>query len=412
LSEVRERSGCGSRRPRTLRDVTRTLHRWLGLVAGVVLLVSGVTGSTLVFRSEIDAALNPHLLRVSPGETRAPLQAMLDSVLRQYPSDPLPARVHMPATADGTLEFWMGPAPDRYVYTDPYSGALLGARKPTEFLTGWLFLLHSHMLSGEFGNKVAGTAALALVLLSLSGIIVWRPRRAPWKMPAQWRAALVVERGGTKRFPFQVHRALGFYASVLLLIAGTTGASLVFPQQFERGAHALMGTRPAIAAAPPAIDSPALATRALPLDTLLAIAERAQPGGAITYLYLPTKPGETFRVRKRLPGEEHPTGKSFVHVDPATGHVLGVEDGTRAPRGARLYSILYPLHIGVLGGTATRLLAVLVGLSVPTLAITGALVWWRRRERRRCHGETRVRRTVRARAWEDPAIRGRGESHG
>ena len=69
-------------------------------------------------------------------------------------------------------------------------------------------------------------------------------------------------------------------------------------------------------------------------------------------------------------------------MDPSTGRVLAVENGATAPRGARLYSILYPLHIGVLGGTATRLLAVAVGLSLPLLAITGVLVW-RQRGRRR-----------------------------
>ena len=355
------------------------MHRWLGLAAGSLLVVTGLTGSALVFRSEIDAALNPQLLRVTPAATRASLQAMLDSVRRRHPSDPPPMRVRMPLEADGALEFWLGSGPDRYVYADPYSGAVLGSRAPTEFLTGWLFLLHSQLLSGAVGNTVAGIAALILVLLSVSGIIAWWPRRAPWMAWSQWRAALTVKRHcGAKRLTFDLHRTLGFYASVMLFIAGITGASLVFTKSFERAAHALMGTRPAVTAgvAPEAAREAARGT--LPLDTLLAIAERAQPGGVVSYLYLPTKPGDAFRVRKRLPGEEHPNGKSFVNVDPATGRVLAIEDGAHAPRGARLYSILYPLHIGVLGGTATRLLAMLVGLSLPTLAITGALVWWRR----------------------------------
>jgi uncharacterized iron-regulated membrane protein len=61
----------------------------------------------------------------------------------------------------------------------------------------------------------------------------------------------------------------------------------------------------------------------------------------------------------------------------------------RAPSGARLFSILYPLHIGVLGGVATRLLAVAAGLSLPLLAVTGALAWWRRRVLWRAAGTAR-----------------------
>jgi uncharacterized iron-regulated membrane protein len=162
-----------------------------------------------------------------------------------------------------------------------------------------------------------------------------------------------------------------------------TGASLVFPEAFQRAAYWVTGTRPPAPVPRPSPVGASPARANLSADSLLAIAERAQPGGAVSYLYLPTAPGETFRVRKRLPGEEHPNGKSFVHVEPTTGRVLAVQDGARASRGERLYSVLYPLHIGVLGGTATRALAGLTGLSLPLLAITGALAWWRRGRRAR-----------------------------
>lgn len=361
---------------RRVRGSVLWLHRVLGLTVGLVLVISGLTGASLVFRAEIDATLNPHLLRVPPAAARAALQPILDDVARRFPSEPAAARIRMPRDAHGTYEIWLGAAPDRYVYADPYRGTILGDRAPTEFLTGWLFLAHSHLLSGEVGHTVAGVCALALIVLSLTGIVVWWPRRAPWIAWAQWRAALTVARGrGTKRLTYDLHRVVGFYASLLLCMAGITGASLVFHEVFERGAHLLAGTR----ATPVRTVLAPSAPSTLPADALLAAAERALPGGAISYLYVPTAPGETFRVRKRLPGEEHPNGKTFVHVNPATGEVLATEDGTRSPRGARLYSILYPLHIGVLGGTGTRILAAVTGLCLPLLAVTGALLWWRRR---------------------------------
>lgn len=350
------------------------LHRMLGLTVGLVLVVTGLTGSALVFRAEIDAALNPRLLKVEPTAAPAALQGVLDEVARRHP-EAVTTRIRMPRDASGTYELWLGAAPDRYVYADPYRGTILGDRGPTEFLTGWLFLAHSHLLSGEFGHTVAGVCALALVVLSLSGIIIWWPRRSPWKAWGAWRAALTIpRRGPSKRVTYDLHRAVGFYASLFLFAAGVTGASLVFHEAFERGAHLVAGTQPVpVRAVSSAIDAPAL-----PVDSLLAAAERALPGGSISYLYMPTVAGQAFRVRKRMPGEEHPNGKSFVHVDPATARVLAVENGTQAPRGARWYSVLYPIHIGVLGGTITRVLTVLVGLSLPLLAVSGALVWWRR----------------------------------
>lgn len=354
----------------------------LGLAVGLFLVITGLTGSALVFRHEIDTALNPRLLRVTPAERRAPIQPIVDRVARVFP-DETPTRVRMPQRADGTYEFWLGSAPDLYVYADPYSGEILGARRPTEFLTGWLFLVHSQLLSGEPGKTFAGIVALVLVALSLSGLVVWWPRRAPWRAWSQWRAGLTVARGASgSRVAFDLHRAVGFYASLLLFVAGVSGASLVFHEAFERGAHWITFSTPA-PGEPALLRAAAPASDALPADSLLAIAERALPGGTISYLYLPAAPGQSFRVRKRLPGEEHPNGKSFVHVEPATGEVRATEDGSRAVRGARLYSILYPLHIGVLAGAWTRALALLTGLSLPVLAVTGVLVWWRRRRRAR-----------------------------
>lgn len=366
-------------RPRGLRDLARTLHRVLGLAAGFFLVVIGLSGSALVFRAEIDRALDPHLLVATPAPTRAPLQPALDEVARRHPGEPV-TRVRVPQRADGTYELWLGAAPSRYVYVDPGSGAVLGERRPTEFLTGWLFLLHSHLLAGEAGHLVAGVAALALVALSISGIVTWWPRRAPWQAWRPWWQSMTVARGvGAKRATYDLHRAAGFWTSALLLLAGVTGASLVFHEAFQRMAYAVTATSPE----PRPRYAPPRAAPMLAVDSLVAIARRVQPGGVTSYLYLPTGPGQTFRVRQRLAGETHPNGKSFVHLDPGSGRTLDVEDGARAPRGARLYSMLYPLHIGVVGGVGTRVLAMLVGLALPVLAVTGAMVWWRRIRRRR-----------------------------
>ncbi len=37
-----------------IRDLTFTLHRYLGLAVGLVLIIVGLTGSLLVFEKEID----------------------------------------------------------------------------------------------------------------------------------------------------------------------------------------------------------------------------------------------------------------------------------------------------------------------------------------------------------------------
>ena len=342
------------------------LHRWVGLLAGVLLAVIGLTGSALVFRAEIDRALNPRLLVVEPRGTARPLGDLVAAASAAFPDD-VPRRVRFAQRADAPVEVWMGLKPDRFVYVDPYTARVLGARRPTEFLTGWLFEVHAHLLAGETGHLVVGIGALILVGLAISGLWVWWPGRR------KVRTALTVARDrGRRRLVFDLHRAGGFYVAGFLLLSGVTGASLVFHERFEAALNGAFRSAP-IPPPPTAASSPALPR--LPLDSALAVAERVAPGGYVSYVYVPAGPADPTVVRKRLPGELHQNGKTFVYVDPRDGRVLGLVSGPAAPTGARVYSALYPLHTGVTGGLPTRLLLVLVGLTPAALFVSGVLMW-------------------------------------
>lgn len=358
------------------------LHRWGGLLVGLVVAVLGLSGSALVFRDEIDRALNPHLLvvaPVAPGPAR-PLQPALDALAARFPDEPA-TRLRMPRRPDASVEVWLGAAPTRYAYVDPGTGRLLGDRRPTEFLTGWLFDLHAHLLAGEAGHQLAGWAAWGLVGLTLSGLVAWWPGRG------KVRLALGVARGrGARRRTYDLHRAGGFWASALLLVSAVTGASLVFHEAFQGALDRVTGA-PAVPAPPRAASPPS--APALPVDQALAAAARRVPDGVASYVYLPARPDAPVQVRLRRAGEPHPNGKTFVHLDPRTGAVLAVADGPGAPLGARLYSALYPIHIGVVGGPATRLLLVVVGLVPAGLCGTGLWLWRARRRAGRARAVSR-----------------------
>lgn len=357
---------------RGLRRAAVLTHRVLGLVTGLALGITGLTGSALVFRPELDRALAPALLRVAPGTTRASLREAIDLVHERFPGEAI-ARIRMPARADASLEFTLEGAPARQVYADPWRGTLLGARFETDAAMGWLFQLHSHWLAGERGKQVGGWLGIILVVMGVSGLVAWWPRPG-----ADPRRGLRVRWGtGGHRVQFDLHRAVGFWSSPFLLLAGLTGAALVFTDAARGTLGALLPGERAASAAPRATSPAALPS--LGADSLLAIAEATQPGGTISYITLPTGSTGTFRVRRRLPGELHPNGRSMVSLDPRTGAVLERYDARGASLAARADYAGYPLHIGRVGGFATRLLAVLVGLMPVLLGITGACIWWRRR---------------------------------
>lgn len=360
-----------------MRKLIFNLHLYLGLTLGLLLVSAGVTGSALVFREEIDAALNPHLLRVSPGPEPLSLQRIVDRVRVAYPATP-PARIQLPREPGETHELTLGGEEGRLVYVDPYRGTILGSRLPTDHFAGWLFEWHTTLLVGETGEQVMGTAALLLLVLVATGGVVWWPgvRRLADGFRVRWGASW-------KRVNWDVHRVGGIWSTAFLTVVAVTGASLVFHDAFMAGLNRVTHSPPR--PVPPVVEV-RLGEAVLPLDSLVRLANRALPGGEVTYVTLPAKPEAALTVRKHFAEELHPNGRNFVYLDPWSGEVLAVEHALRAPAGTRAYNVLYPIHIGRWGGIASRIAYALLGLTPLVLFVSGCLMWWNRTRGKRRRG--------------------------
>lgn len=355
----------------------RRVHLLCAIGTGAVLVVAGVTGSALVFRDELDRALNPALLNVEPnGSRRITASAAVATASSAFP-DAAVARVELPRAADEPFEVVMKGADPLQVYVHPYTGALLGARRQSAAFTQQLFELHTTLLAGRNGEIVMGITGLLLVAMCLTGVVVWssvirRGRRAIF-------AAVTTARfSNWRRANFDVHRVVGIWSSLLLAISGTTGAALVFHE-------AAAGFLDRVTQSAPRPSSPqinAATERRLSPDALVAIARTQISDLAPYYIIFPADPGAPAVVRGRVPGELHPNGRNFIYLHPQTGEVLELEAARGAPRGTRMYDTFYPVHIGRWGGVPVRLVYVMLGLTPLMLAITGGVAWWNRRGRR------------------------------
>lgn len=360
----------------SVRRWARWVHRWGGLVVGLLFVLSGLSGSALVFRRELDRALNPSLLRAAPAAATPSLARALAVAATHRPGVRF-STVRMPRESDGTYEFWHGTDPVRAVFVDPWRGAVLGERAEDAHPLGWLYLLHSHLLAGERGQQVIGVAGVLLMLVGASGLVLWWPR-ATWALA--WQSVSQVRRDlGDARARYDLHRVVGFWSSVLLLVAGFTGTSLVFHDAFEAGLSSAFGDARRMPSAPAVVT---VRGAPLSLDSLVRLAKQRQPDGAPSYILLPNTPSAPITIRQQLAGERHPNGRSFVTLDPYSGNVLAEWDAREAPAGARTYYALYPLHIGRTGGAVTRTLAVLAGITPLLLFISGTQIWWQRRRQR------------------------------
>ena len=363
------------------RKLILKVHLVLSLAAGAVLVLAGLTGSALVFREEIDRALDPSVHqapRPAHGNSaKASLAAVLERVRRAHPEH-RPMYVRMPRVEGGSYEFWIDAPDGRLVYADPYTGGVLGSRVPGETLTGWLHDLHVELLLGEAGHTVQGVAGLALVALTVTGALLWWPgvRHLGRGFRVSWRAPW-------KRVNYDLHKAVGAVGAPLLFVAGLTGAALVF---HEAARWALDG----ITASPPAPKPPASTPRGsgtdhlapADIDAAIAAAAAVLPRARTTWVYLPEAEDDAFTIRLKLPEEAHPNGSNFVYVDRYSGRVLRADLTPQQSAGARAFNLLYPSHTGVVWGLPGRLLGALAGV-LPLVLLTTGLILWRSRWRRK-----------------------------
>lgn len=353
------------------RRLLRRLHLWLALGLGLLVVLLGLSGSLLVYRLEIDRALNPGLWQAANAGERS-LTAVLARVAEAYP-DGTVRFVRLPDSADRAFEVWMrlGAAAKR-IYVAPDGSAILGARGAHAGLIGFLDAFHNHLFLGKPLAHVLGLAAGAGLLAVISGLVLWWPRGRGWR-----RAFRVRWRGHWLKTAYDLHRFAGVVAAPLLLLSFVTGLSLVY---HETARTALVGTlggpaRPEVA--------PGLAgsveTPMTP-DRLLAIARAEMPAATATWT-IPGGGARAFVVRFRAVGASHPNGNSYVALHPGSGEVLERHAAATAGPGQQAADLRYPLHIGTALGAYGRPMTAALGALPAVLFGTGVLFWWRRRQR-------------------------------
>src|SRR5262249_11260893 len=118
---------------------------------------------------------------------------------------------------------------------NPYTGEDLGNPTPLGILiVSKLLQLHDDLLGGDTGRSVNGLLALLVIVLALTGIVVW------WPGIKTWRRSLIVHKNvGWRRFTWDLHSMLGFWTLGFVLLFGLSGAYLGNPQPFQDLAHCI-----------------------------------------------------------------------------------------------------------------------------------------------------------------------------
>ena len=352
-----------------IRRTAFKLHRYLGLIAGLIIVIVGLTGSLLVFRHEINHfLLQAQFGQIVPQQQQVSILSVIDTVKAAYPEPKFTLSFfELPTQENAPIRVELGSEnqPLTEVIVNPYTGKILGDRIPQYAIMDIVYNLHNALLTGETGTIIVGITAFFLFLLSITGIILWPGWR---KLIAGFK---IKTNASIKRLNFDIHKVVGIIAAIFLAITGFTGFCWNFYTY----------TQPIIYAATftPTPTEPKSKPReeksTVDFAQMLKLADEALPGAKTTYISFPSSPESVFMIGKQFP-EEKEVWRSRVYLDRYTGKVLKLRNSRSLSLGDEVVDSFNPLHFGTFGGLPTRVLYFFVGLSPLVLFITGFIMWW------------------------------------
>lgn len=315
----------------------RSFHSLAGLLGGSLVIFMAATGFLLSLQPLVDAATT------MAADSSITVAALADRVAAD-----LPGVERLVRSASGQLVAYAAENGVRSaVIVDPQTGAAAGAYVPSAFFS-FITDLHRSFMLGNFGHGGAGFAALVILPLAISGMLLMVGKMGGW------RKLLTASRGtGSQR----LHTDLARIGVAVLLLTSMTGAymSAVNFALLPENASAMFAFPPASAGDIVAPIASLEALAAIPLPDLRELTFPAM-GDATDVFTVTTRAGQGF-------------------VDQGSGAMLSF---TPNDAWQRAYEFVYLLHTGQ-GAPMVALLLGLGALSVPLLAVTGTIIWWTRR---------------------------------
>jgi uncharacterized iron-regulated membrane protein len=219
-------------RPQTLllRKAIFQIHLWTGLTLALYIVVISLSGSILVYRSDLEVLFAPKPRLVERGATLLSADQLSAAAQQAFP-DYYVREVHFGDAPNQAADVEMTRnGKTRKEFLNPYTGVDLGFALPPGFrFTEWLLDFHDNLLAGPTGRRVNGAAGVLVILSGLTGLFIW------WPGIQRWRRSLTLElRSGWRQTTWSLHSAFGFWFVGFVVMWGFTGVYLAYHEVFDR----------------------------------------------------------------------------------------------------------------------------------------------------------------------------------
>lgn len=373
----------------SVKKVIGKIHLWLGFTSGLVVFIVSITGCIYAFQAEIQE-LTQSYRRVEKEEGAFLPPSKLRAIAeREIPGKKIHA-VQYEGKERAALVIFYSFDPLYYynVYVNPYTGEVLKVKNMYRDFFYLVLMGHFYLwLPPAIGQPVVASATLIFLVMLVTGIVLWWPKKnkAKQRFTIKWNARW-------RRKNYDLHNVLGFYMIWVAVILAVTGLVwgfewfaksyywtisggdnlMVYEEPISNRAHASL----------PSLNSPAdqiwvkmnhLYPKAhaievhFPETDTSSIVASANPDRS-TYWKM------DYRYFDQYTLEEIPVNKIYGRYD-------------KASTADKIYRMNYDIHTGAIIGLPGKILAFFASLIAASLPITGVIIWWGRRTKKKPNDE-------------------------
>ena len=340
-----------------LRNIWFSVHKWVGLLLGLLIIPLSLSGSALVWHDWLDAQVNPGRYAVSGPAVLPPSRYVAAAQAVLAPGERI-ASLRYPEGGEGPVVIGAALAkagsPQRTnIYLDGASARVLDKAGSSEGAVRVLHRLHGSLLTPGPGRQIVGWIGVAMLTSSLTGLWLWWPLTGSVRRGFRWKRR--------PQLDANLHHQLGFWICIPLAMLSLTGAWISFPAFFG----SLSGAKPPQRPAP-----------AAPLERTVQRVDDVVRGigGVPVAITWPTGKSPVWKVSLE---------KGEAEIADASGAIT-----TRPPQPETLARAMRRWHDGTGMGAVWQVVIFLGGIIPAALAVTGVTMWvgsrkWRKRPARK-----------------------------
>ncbi|WP_281634515.1 PepSY-associated TM helix domain-containing protein [Flavobacterium luteolum] len=354
----------------------RFLHKWLGLISGLIVFIVCITGCIFCFHDEIKDITRKEWRFVEPQNKPFLLPSQLQEKAKEAVPENKASMVAYYGKNRSAIVYTYSDTENLYLYFNPYTGQYLKTENPKTDFFIIVEYIHLYLLLPDYiGKHIIGGATIIFILLLISGIIQWWPKRKSdikrsftIKWNAKWR-----------RVNYDWHNTTGFYISIIALILAITGLTFTYEwvgdgiyKSFNLGGDKAAETKT------PVIDTTAFKINSVSaIDKAFAQTLKLQPKAEMFFVMIPQQK-DAIVSTGAYPHALRYDQQNNYYFHPSSGKLLQSQPFDKKSLGLQIVEMNYGIHTGQVLDLPGKIIAFIVSLIAAALPVSGFIIWFGR----------------------------------